>query len=198
MEKSKKRNILIGILSVIVMALIAVGAAIHASEVTTIKGLDGSDATVTNSQGQQVDPSQIPNDSWISYNVDYNWSIPDDTNISAGDTATVTLPAGMVVNKDLTGNLIDSKGQVVGTVKFTKGSSTGTITFNNVLHNQYGKHGTLSITAVKDSKSSSSTTGGTAGSNLPQWGINKAGWIDSGSEKDGAPTKLYWDIVINP
>ena len=167
MEKSKKRNILIGLLSAIVMALIAVGAAIHASNITTIKGLDGSDVTVTNSQGQQVDPSQIPNDGWISYNVNYNWSILDSTNISDGDTATVTLPAGMVVNKDVTGQLIDSKGQVVGNVKFTKGSSTGTITFNNVLYDQYGKHGTLAITAVKDAKSSSSTTGGNVGSNLP-------------------------------
>ena len=195
--KKSKRNWLIGLISAVVIALIAVGVAVHASNIN-VKGLDGSDATVTNGQGQEVDPSQLPNDGWISYNVNYNWSIPDSTNISAGDTATVTLPAGMVANKDMTGNLVDSKGQVVGTVKFTKGSSTGTITFNNVLHNQYGKHGTLSITAVKDAKPSSSTAGGTSGSTLPQWGINKAGWIDSNSEKNGVPTKLYWDIVINP
>ena len=195
--KKSKRNWLIGLISAVVIALIAVGVAVHASNIN-VKGLDGSDATVTNGQGQEVDPSQLPNDGWISYNVNYNWSIPDSTNISAGDTATVTLPAGMVANKDMTGNLVDSKGQVVGTVKFTKGSSTGTITFNNVLHNQYGKHGTLSITAVKDAKPSSSTASGTSGSTLPQWGINKAGWIDSNSEKNGVPTKLYWDIVINP
>ena len=195
--KKSKRNWLIGLISAVVIALIAVGVVVHASNIN-VKGLDGSDATVTNGQGQEVDPSQLPNDGWISYNVNYNWSIPDSTNISAGDTATVTLPAGMVANKNMTGNLVDSKGQVVGTVKFTKGSSTGTITFNNVLHNQYGKHGTLSITAVKDAKPSSSTAGGTSGSTLPQWGINKAGWIDSNSEKNGVPTKLYWDIVINP
>ena len=29
-------------------------------------------------------------------------------------------------------------------------------------------------------------------------GINKAGWLDQGAEKNGVPTKIYWDIVINP
>ena len=198
MKKGKKRNLLIVIASAIVAVLIAVGAGIHATEITTISGLSGSDATVTNSQGQQVDPADLPADGWTGYNVNYNWSIPDSTNISAGDTATVTLPAGMIVNQDTTGVVKNSKGEVVGTVKFTKGSSTGTITFNDKLHNQYGKHGTLSVTAVKKVKPTSSTTSGTTGTSSLTWGINKAGWIDQGAEKNGVPTKIYWDIVINP
>ena len=130
MKKGKKRNLLIVIASAIVAVFIAVGAAIHANEITTIKGLSGSDATVTNSQGQVVDPATLPADGWTGYNVNYNWSIPDNTNVANGDTATVTLPDGMVVNQDTTGVVKNSKGEVVGTVKFTKGSSTGTITFN--------------------------------------------------------------------
>ena len=101
----------------------------------------------------------------------------------------------MVVNQDTTGVVKNSKGEVVGTVKFTKGSSTGTITFNGKLAGQYGKHGTLSVTAVK--KEYTATGGGTVNNN-PEWGINKAGWLDQGAEKNGVPTKIYWDIVINP
>ena len=203
MKKGKKRNLLIVIASAIVAVFIAVGAAIHANEITSITGLSGSDATVTNSQGQVVDPATLPDDGWTGYNVNYNWSIPDNTNVANGDTATVTLPDGMVVNQDTTGVVKNSKGEVVGTVKFTKGSSTGTITFNDKLAGQYGKHGTLSVTAVKKVKSSASTAsgsatgGGSTNSNLT-WGINKAGWLDQGAEKNGVPTKIYWDIVINP
>lgn len=182
MKKGKKRNLLIVIASAIVAVFIAVGAAIHANEITSITGLSGSDATVTNSQGQKVNPADLPADGWTGYNVSYNWSIPDSTNVTDGDTATVTLPAGMVVNQDTTGVVKNSNGEVVGTVKFTKGSSTGTITFNGKLAGQYGKHGTLSVTAVKKVESSSSTanssaTGGGTVNNNPDWGINKAGLI---------------------
>lgn len=163
-----------------------------------VSGLNGNDAIVTNGQGQQVDPSQIQSNDWTGYNVSYNWSIPDNVNISNGDTATVTLPSGMMVNEDTTGELIDSNNQVVGTVTFKKGSSIGTIVFNDALHNKYGKQGTLSVTAVKSNDSDSSASSGDTGSNEPTWGINKVGWIDQSAENNGIPTKLYWDIVINP
>ena len=121
MKKGKKFNLLVVILSTIVVICIAVGNVIHANEITTITGLSGSDATVTNSQGQEVNPADLPADGWTGYNVSYNWSIPDSTNVTDGDTATVTLPAGMIVNQDTTGVVKNSKGEVVGTVKFTKG-----------------------------------------------------------------------------
>ena len=54
MKKGKKRNLLIVIASAIVAVFIAVGAAIHANEITTIKGLSGSDATL-----------QIARDKWL-------------------------------------------------------------------------------------------------------------------------------------
>lgn len=103
MKKGKKRSLLIVIASAIVAVFVAVGAAIHANEITSITGLSGSDATVTNSQGHEVNPADLPADGWTGYNVSYNWSIPDSTNVTDGDTATVTLPAGMIVNQDTTG-----------------------------------------------------------------------------------------------
>lgn len=66
------------------------------------------------------------------------------------------------------------------------------------MHNQYGKHGTLSVSAVGINISNSNKTIGNSGSNIPTWGINKVGWIDQNTENNGIPTKIYWDIVINP
>lgn len=63
-----------------------------------VNGLSSKDATILNSQGQQVSPSQIKRDGWTGYNVKYNWSIGDDINISSGDVANVYLPNGMTVN----------------------------------------------------------------------------------------------------
>lgn len=178
-------------LSVVFALVVGIGVKAYASQITTITGLSGSDATVTNSQGQKVDPSKIVGDGYTGYNISYNWSIPDGTDVSDGDTATVTLPAGMKTNSATTGNVYDSKGQVVGTIKFDRGATTGTITFNNALHGLYGKKGTLTVTAVKESNSSGSNT-------TPTWEINKTGWIDKDSEQNGVPTKIYWDVVVNP
>lgn len=97
----------------------------------------------------------------------------------------------MKTNSATTGNVYDSKDQVVGTIKFDKGATTGTITFNNALHGLYGKKGTLTVTAVKESNSSGSNT-------TPTWEINKTGWIDKDSEQNSVPTKIYWDVVVNP
>lgn len=178
-------------LSVVFALVVGIGVKAYASQITTITGLSGSDATVTNSQGQKVDPSKIVGDGYTGYNISYNWLIPDGTDVSDGDTATVTLPAGMKTNSATTGNVYDSKGQVVGTIKFDRGATTGTITFNNALHGLYGKKGTLTVTAVKESNSSGSNT-------TPTWEINKTGWIDKDSEQNGVPTKIYWDVVVNP
>lgn len=199
MKKTQKRNFLITIISAIVtiFGVLNLGGAAQATEITNISGLDGGDAIVTNSQGQKVDPAKLPGDGWTGYNISYKWAVPDSVNISDGDTAVVTLPSGMTVNQDTSGVVKNSNGEIVGTVKFNKGSSEGTVTFNGKLHNQYGKHGTLSVTAVKKAPNSSGGSSNGGGTGLT-WGINKSGWIDKSTEKNGVPTKLYWDIVVNP
>ena len=158
MRGKKLKKVLVAALSVVFALVVGIGIKAYASQITTITGLSGSDVTVTNSQGQKVDPSKIVGDGYTGYNISYNWSIPDGTDVSNGDTATVTLPAGMETNAATTGDVYDSKGQVVGTIKFDKGATTGTSTFNNALHGLYGKKGTLTVTAVKESNSSNSNT----------------------------------------
>lgn len=46
-------------------------------------------------------------------------------------TATYTLPKGIYPKKDLTGNIIDSHDEIIGTFTLTKNSPTVTFTFNN-------------------------------------------------------------------
>ena len=47
------------------------------------------------------------------------------------NTATYTLPKGIYPKKDLTGNITDSNGEIIGTFTLTKNSPTITFTFNN-------------------------------------------------------------------
>lgn len=156
----------------------------------TVNGLNASDAKIYDGNGQEVEPGSVAG---TQYNIKYNWSIPDNENVSAGDTATVTLPKGFVASSTVTGDIKLSNGTVVGTITIQKGSNQGTITFNNQLHNTYGKHGELTISATKKSNSSGDSSGA-----APTWMINKAGWLDQGAMQDGAPTKIYWDVVVNP
>ncbi len=156
----------------------------------TVNGLNASDAKIYDGNGQEVEPGSVTG---TQYDIKYNWSIPDNENVSAGDTATVTLPKGFVASSTVTGNIKLSNGTVVGTITIQKGSNQGTITFNNQLYNTYGKHGELTISATKKSNSSGDSSGA-----APTWMINKAGWLDQGAMQDGAPTKIYWDVVVNP
>ena len=156
----------------------------------TVNGLNASDAKIYDGNGQEVEPGSVAG---TQYDIKYNWSIPDNENVSAGDTATVTLPKGFVASSTVTGNIKLSNGTVVGTITIQKGSNQGTITFNNQLYNTYGKHGELTISATKKSNSSGDSSGA-----APTWMINKAGWLDQGAMQDGAPTKIYWDVVVNP
>lgn len=156
----------------------------------TVNGLNASDAKIYDGNGQEVEPGSVAG---TQYDIKYNWSIPDNENVSAGDTATVTLPKGFVASSTVTGNIKLSNGIVVGTITIQKGSNQGTITFNNQLYNTYGKHGELTISATKKSNSSGDSSGA-----APTWMINKAGWLDQGAMQDGAPTKIYWDVVVNP
>ena len=156
----------------------------------TVNGLNASDAKIYDGNGQEVEPGSVAG---TQYDIKYNWSIPDNENVSAGDTATVTLPKGFVASSTVTGNIKLSNGTVVGTITIQKGSNQGTITFNNQLYNTYGKHGELTISATKKSNSSGDSSGA-----APTWMINKAGWLDQGAMQNGAPTKIYWDVVVNP
>ena len=181
----KKLSKLLLSIATVVCFVLGMQQTINAKQID-VSGLNANDAVVTNSDSQVVDPDTAPG---TQFNVKYEWSIPDNVNVSAGDTATVTLPDGLVASSTVTGDIKLSDGTVVGTISIQQGSNQETITFNNALHNTYGKHGVLTISATKKDSSSG---------NSRDWMVNKAGWIDQGSMQGGAPTKIYWDVVVNP
>ena len=67
----------------------------------------------------------------IAYKVPAN-ALPNDKN-----TATYILPKGIYPKKDLTGNIIDSNDEKIGTFTLTKNSPTVTFTFNNNTNHEF-------------------------------------------------------------
>lgn len=155
-----------------------------------VNGLSGSQATITDENGKIV-TDQSKMDEYNYYKVTYHWSIPDSEKIEPGDTATFTIPSGIRVRSDVTFNITDSQGQVVGKATIKAGASTGTITFTNIPASfRYDRHGTLSF--YGEGKNVQST-------DINSWMINKGGWVDDNSiGKNGKPDQLYWNVVINP
>lgn len=159
----------------------------HAAELS-VDGLTGNDATVTDLQGNKV-PLGSDLSKWNGYEVSYTWGVPDGEAIQAGDTVPVTLPPNAVAGQDISINLKDDSGRVVGTLVIKAGETTGTITFNDVLSetgtNRGGKL-QFYVTGTKENE------------NLGRdWIVNKVGWIADRNE-DGSPTKLAWNVAINP
>ncbi|AVK63489.1 hypothetical protein C5Z26_04950 [Lactobacillus sp. CBA3606] len=176
---------LLGLLTVMLVVL-ATGQVAQAATITTT-GLNGTDAQVMDRNGTVVkDPSTLSK--WENYNVQYQWAIPDGETLAAGDTATVTLPNGVVAGADLNFPLTDADGTTIGTFVLKAGETTGTITFNDELATKtINRHGTLNFYAK----------GTTAGDNHFGWQLNKIGWIGSYDEQ-GKPSQLTWNVAFNP
>lgn len=60
-----------------------------------IKGLDATDATVTDDNGVTYSATDVLS-LYANYIAKYHWSIADDVEVTAGSTATVTLPENVV------------------------------------------------------------------------------------------------------
>ncbi|WP_407887906.1 SpaA isopeptide-forming pilin-related protein [Levilactobacillus sp. N40-8-2] len=189
--RRKITTVVIGALIVIAVCLVGGfatgGITAHAGSVV-VSGLDGGDATITDSNGTAVS-NGTDLSKWDNYTVDYVWSIPDGEAINDGDTVTVTFPPTAVGRRDVTFPLYDDNGQKIGTFSIKEGQSTGTITFNGALaHTTKDRKGHLQF-YVK---------GSTVNNNVDSdWGINKVGWV-SERTPDGAPAKLTWNIAFNP
>lgn len=63
--------------------------------------------------------------------VEIVYSVPANAFPAGGNTATYTLPAGVYPKGDLSGNITDSTGTIIGTFALSKKSPTVTFTFNN-------------------------------------------------------------------
>lgn len=59
------------------------------------------------------------------------YSVPANAFLDGGNTATYTLPAGVYPKGNLSGNITDSTGTIIGTFALSKNSPTVTFTFSN-------------------------------------------------------------------
>ncbi|MBC8837912.1 peptidoglycan-binding protein, partial [Escherichia coli] len=63
--------------------------------------------------------------------VHYTWSIPNSTNVKAGDTMDFTLPSQLALATDLAFDVKDSNGQVVGTATVKRATNQVTLVFSD-------------------------------------------------------------------
>ncbi|MGY5234207.1 SpaA isopeptide-forming pilin-related protein [Lactiplantibacillus plantarum] len=168
----------------VILALFMLGSTAHAKEIS-VTGLTAGNAIVLDANGKPVTDTSTLNDK-AGYQLTYHWSIPDSEVIKAGDTATVEIPTYVSIDHDVVMPVTDSAGQTLGTFTYTKGASTGTITFTDALGTLNGRAGTLSMNA----KGNATATEGSAE-------IAKSGLVVS-SGSDGAPAVLGWHITVTP
>ncbi|MGX6426617.1 SpaA isopeptide-forming pilin-related protein [Lactiplantibacillus argentoratensis] len=168
----------------VILALFMLGSTAHAKEIS-VTGLTAGNAIVLDANGKPVTDTSTLNDK-AGYQLTYHWSIPDSEVIKAGDTAIVEIPTYVSIDHDVVMPLTDSAGQTLGTFTYTKGASTGTITFTDALGTLNSRTGTLSMNA----KGNATATEGSAE-------ITKSGLVVS-SGSDGAPTVLGWHITVTP
>ncbi|MGH1586039.1 SpaA isopeptide-forming pilin-related protein [Lactiplantibacillus plantarum] len=168
----------------VILALFMLGSTAHAKEIS-VTGLTAGNAIVLDANGKPVTDTSTLNDK-AGYQLTYHWSIPDSEVFKAGDTATVEIPTYVSIDHDVVMPLTDSAGQTLGTFTYTKGASTGTITFTDALGTLNSRAGTLSMNA----KGNATATEGSAE-------IAKSGLVVS-SGSDGAPTVLGWHITVTP
>ncbi|MCG0659104.1 Calcium-binding protein [Lactiplantibacillus plantarum] len=166
----------------VILALFMLGSTAHAKEIS-VTGLTAGNAIVLDANGKPVTDTSTLNDK-AGYQLTYHWSIPDSEVIKAGDTATVEIPTYVSIDHDVVMPLTDSAGQTLGTFTYTKGASTGTITFTDALGTLNSRAGTLSMNAKGNATEGSAE-------------IAKSGLVVS-SGSDGAPTVLGWHITVTP
>ncbi|MCZ2120007.1 SpaA isopeptide-forming pilin-related protein [Levilactobacillus brevis] len=176
--------ILVGIAALLVGVGLTHPVVGHAAEVP-VTGLSAGDAVIKDANGKVV-TGQGPFDRYQSYSVNYDWQIPDGVKL-AGNTSTVSVPAGLEPNADISFDITDSTGTVVGHFSIKAGSSTGTVTYNENADSAVNRHGSLSFHASGTSDNNNQGNG---------WTVNKIGWI-SGMEPQGAPNELTWNVAFN-
>lgn len=183
--RAKLMATILGLLTLLA-TIVLLGQPVHAAEISTT-GLTGSEATVTDRYGNVVtDPSDLSK--WENFKISYDWTIPNGQKIEAGDTATVALPGNTVASSNMSFELRDDTGAVIGTFTIAAGESVGKITFTEHLTENVDRHGTLNFYA-KGTTSDDNWHG--------DWALNKIGWV-SGYDENGLPATLTWNVAFNP
>lgn len=155
----------------------------QAKEITSVVGLDVNSAVIKDAKGKvYAHDVQLPPG---EYTVNYAWSIPDTTNIRAGDTMTFTLPSNIHIPEPDDFTLYASSGKgSIGTAHIDQGASFGTITLNkNLQQNTKNRKGWIQVSVENQPTEPTGTVS-----------MSKAAsWVDPEN-----PTVINWQLVVHP
>ncbi|RRK10157.1 Cna B-type domain-containing protein [Lactiplantibacillus garii] len=163
-------------------------ATLAAKAEIAVKGIDADDATITSVDKATHYKASDVLSVYSTYLASYKWSVPADTRIKSGDTATLTLPSNVLATGGST--TVNKDGETVVTLSLSNGATTGTMTFGDYFtdHAYDAQGGTFDIYV--------NGTQNISGNNDAK--INKVGWKDDASlDTDGIPSRMYWQVVAN-
>ncbi|EGO6705233.1 hypothetical protein GP420_002555, partial [Enterococcus faecalis] len=177
-------------------------------QMPTVLAVDHSDGFITKGELQDTDGNP-KNEFEIGETMiaHYEYNIPDDATIKAGDTMTVKLPKELIIANDTSFDLLDDSGNIVGTASLDKNTGEVVITFSDYYEiNTTNRKGEFDIytnwnkeivnedeTINIDLGTGGSTIGVTPPKNPdPTEKLFKWGWIDENN-----PTIINWVVRVN-
>lgn len=143
-------------------------------------------------------------------NVRYTWSIPNSTNVKAGDSMDFALPSQLSLATDLAFDVKDSKGQTVGTATVKRATNQVTVVFSDYVEKHSDIKGELDFWTTFNQKVITGNEkinlefpleNGTINVDVnvgektpvsPTETIFKYGWVDANN-----PSLIHWVVRVN-
>lgn len=100
-----------------------------------------TDVKVMLNDAEVADGSAIEVTDGMNLRLEYQWQLADDVDLVAGDWSQITLPAEFQLQRDESGDLLDSEEVKIGTYQLTKASRELKVIFNDKLINKTGRSG---------------------------------------------------------
>ncbi|MBC2238591.1 SpaA isopeptide-forming pilin-related protein [Listeria innocua] len=142
--------------------------------------------------------------------VHYTWSIPNSTNVKAGDSMDFTLPSQLALATDLAFDVKDSKGQTVGTATVKRATNQVTVVFSDYVEKHSDIKGELDFwttfnqkvitgkekinleSPIENSTINVDVNVGEKTPVSPTETIFKYGWVDANN-----PSLIHWVVRVN-
>ena len=156
----------------------------QARDVIEASGNDANSAIIKDSNGTIIShDAQLPADQ--DYTVNYNWRIPNNVKITAGDTMTFQIPENVQITTDRSFPMNGFIGGTIGTFNLAAGSHTGIVTFNQAYQiATMNRSGYVRLTVKGTVPSQPSNT-------TPIALEKSAAWVDASD-----PRRIDWTVHV--